>query len=88
MEHSDDAIVDGIGTPNRPEYDWLLAAIPLPLLAGWTTTAVVGPSATLGLGVGAAVAATLVVYALFGMDPSAETGRVDVDRGPGAPGDD
>ncbi|GAB3413090.1 hypothetical protein GCM10027435_06630 [Haloparvum alkalitolerans] len=94
MVHSGDAIIDGIdgndgnGGPSRSEYDWLLAAIPVPLLAGWTTAPVVGSSATLGLGVGAVVAATLVAYALFGVTPSAEGQHLDRDRRPGAPGGD
>lgn len=69
MSVQTDPLSGGIGTFIGSRYDWLLVAIPVPLLLGWlvgTTTAISLPSA---VGAGAVPAGLLVLYGLFVVTP-------------------
>lgn len=65
MSVQTDPLSDGIDALNGSRYDWLLVAIPIPLLVGWAVSAALSVALPVGLGVGALPAAGLVLYALF-----------------------
>lgn len=65
MSVQTDPLSDGIDALNGSRYDWLLVAIPVPLLVGWAVGALLPVALSVGLGVGALPAGGLVVYALF-----------------------
>lgn len=65
MSVQTDPLSDGIDALNGSRYDWLLVAIPIPLLVGWAVGAMLPVAPPVGLGVGAFPAAGLVLYALF-----------------------
>lgn len=65
MSVQTDPLSDSIDALNGTRYDWLLVAIPLPLLIGWAVGALLPVATPVGLGLGAVPAALLVCYALF-----------------------
>jgi len=65
MSVQTDPLSDGIDALNGSRYDWLLVAIPIPLLVGWTVGAMLPVALAVGLGAGALPAGGLVLYALF-----------------------
>ncbi|MFB6233817.1 MAG: hypothetical protein ABEH81_15920 [Halopenitus sp.] len=74
MSVQTDPLSDGIDVLNGSRYDWLLVAIPIPLLVGWAVSAALSVALPVGLGVGALPAAGLVLYALFVDAPVVGTG--------------
>lgn len=81
MSVQTDPLSDGIDALNGSRYDWLLVAIPIPLLVGWAVSAALPVALSVGLGVGALPAGGLVLYALFVdapvVGPGSEPGYTD-----------
>lgn len=65
MSVQTDPLSDSIDALNGSRYDWLLVAIPVPLILGWAVSATLPVATVVGLGLGAVPAAILVCYALF-----------------------
>lgn len=55
----------GSGIDLGTRYDWLLAAIPIPVVIGWVAGASGVLSVPFGVALGSVVAAAVVGYALF-----------------------
>ncbi|WP_430503793.1 hypothetical protein [Haloparvum sp. PAK95] len=65
MSVQTDPLSDSIDALNGSRYDWLLVAIPVPLILGLAVSATLPVATEVGLGLGAVPAALLVCYALF-----------------------
>lgn len=79
MSVQTDPLSDSIGALTGSRYDWLLVAIPIPLLLGWAVSATLPVASAVGLGFGAIPATLLVSYGLFIDAPVVRSGERDAE---------
>lgn len=86
MSVQTDPLSDSIGVLTGSRYDWLLVAIPIPLVLGWAVSATLPVASAVGLGFGAIPAMLLVCYGLFVDAPVVGSGEPDAEpeRAPGS----
>lgn len=84
MSVQTDPLSDGIDALNGSRYDWLLVAIPIPLILGWVVSATLPVAVSVALGAGAVPAGFLVLYGLFVEAPVlGSNSSVDAESGSG-----
>lgn len=82
MSVQTDPLSDSIGVLTGSRYDWLLVAIPIPLVLGWAVSATLPVASAVGLGFGAIPATLLVCYGLFVDAPVVGSGERDAETVP------